>query len=91
MYKNIPIYARHINGFMDVLRLSDQIVLVGKNFLNADKELAGLIRYACKEKVKTLVLVDPNSEDTNWKAYHESLFNARCINNWASLKEFYKG
>jgi hypothetical protein len=91
IYRGIPIYARHIRQFMDILKLSDQIVLVGKNFLNADKELADLIRVACMEKTKTISIIDPKSEDTKWKGYHESLFNARCTDHWASLKDFYRG
>jgi hypothetical protein len=91
IYSNIPIYKHHIDRFIDVLRLSDKVIIVGKSFLNTDKDLADLIRFACSVKVKTLDIIDPKSEELEWKNYHEVLFNAQCVNHWPSLEAFYQG
>lgn len=64
------------------------MILVGKSFQNADRELNGMIRCATYGKAnRALDIVDLNPSP-DFEPFHCSLFNARLGRRYASLAEY---
>ena len=88
IYCSYDIYKSHIIKFRDQLKNAEEIILVGKTFDNADKELNRLIEKWSSPKRKTIKIINLSLDDTFIK-YHCKLFNAKYEIGWKSLKEFY--
>ena len=44
VYRSVPIFTRHMDAFRRALSIASEIWLVGKNFMNTDRELNGLVQ-----------------------------------------------
>ena len=83
IYRATTIFVRHLAAFQYELQTAGEIVLVGKNFQNADHELNGMIRWTTYGSAnRVLHIVDPNP-DANFEVFHCSLFNARLGSRYA--------
>nr|WP_321475261.1 hypothetical protein [uncultured Paludibaculum sp.] len=88
IYRANAMFARHLVAFQHELRAVDKIILVGKSFQNADRELNGMIRYATYGKAnRVLDIVDPN-RNPDFESFHRSLFNADSGRRYTSFEEY---
>lgn len=88
IYCSYDIYKSHIIQFGNKLKNAEEIILVGKNFDNADKELNSLIEKWSSLKKKKIKIINL-SLDNYFIKYHCKLFNAKYEIGWNSLEEFY--
>ncbi|RYZ88022.1 MAG: hypothetical protein EOP04_10315, partial [Proteobacteria bacterium] len=70
---------------MEAYALSDEVILIGKQFLNVDEDLNNFILNATRAKTRKLILVDPQVSDSRWVEAHKSLFNANKIEKYEGL------
>lgn len=86
IYRQYSIYEAHMNQFLSDLRETDQVLLVGKSFLNSDQELNSLVSESRAHRPCTLTIMDPMTSDADFVAYHERLFNGPCMTRHSSLR-----
>jgi len=84
VYRSVPIFTRHMDAFRRALSIASEIWLVGKNFMNTDRELNGLVRWATSDRERVLNVIDPHLDI----AFHLRLFNARLGRRYATLEEY---
>ena len=85
VYRSVPIFTRHMDAFRRALSIARaRSGSVGKNFMNADRELNGLVRWATSDRERVLNVIDPNLDI----AFHLRLFNARLGSRYATLEEY---
>jgi len=75
--------------FKNKLIDAKEIVLVGKNFNNADSDLNQLIKKWTSSNKKTIDLIDPSLDQKKFVDFHCSLFNAKFNRGWRSFEDFY--
>lgn len=71
-----PIFRSELINSLTELAQSDQLVVVGKQFVSGDSDLTALIRAACKHKWRLVAYVNPSSLSPDWRQFHDELFNA---------------
>jgi hypothetical protein len=89
IYYSHEIYRSHIMQFKNKLIDAKEIVLVGKNFNNADSDLNQLIKKWTSSNKKTIDLIDPSLDQKKFVDFHCSLFNAKFNRGWRSFEDFY--
>jgi hypothetical protein len=89
IYKQYPIYEKHIYEFSRSLEEPDVIYLVGKSFLNSDAELNNIIKHQREDKTCDLVIIDPCCDKSGFISFHKNLFNAACIRTFLTLEDYY--
>ncbi len=71
-----PVFKMELEGSLEAIGSSDQIVLVGKQFVSRDSDLCEGIKNACSGKKRSVTYVNPESSDGSWLLHHDDLFNA---------------
>ena len=89
IYKQYPIYKDHIEAFLSCISESDEIILVGKSFMNSDRELNELIQKERSSKKCMITIVDPMVSYQEFINHHEMLFNGKCYRLYESLHNYF--
>lgn len=89
LYESMPIYKRHVDGFLSLIEEATEIFIVGKTFDNSDEELNDLICEKSKKIKKQLFIIDHNFQKPNFIKKHEKIFNACYVRGWRDLEHYY--
>ena len=89
IYKQYPIYKAHMEAFISHIGESDEVILVGKSFMNSDRELNTLIQKIRSTKKCNLTIIDPMVSNHEFVDHHEKLFNGKCYRQYESLRDYF--
>ena len=74
--KGYPIFEMEMALSLKILGESDELILIGKQFTESDKDLYDVICDASQAKARRVVYVNPEAKQEEWVAKHDVLFNA---------------
>jgi hypothetical protein len=77
--ERLPVFKNEMESAYKVLGDCDELVVIGKQFLAGDKDLAGRIQQACALKQRRTFYVNPTVKNVEWVRYHDEIFNAANI------------
>ena len=87
-----PVFKMELDLSLRAIGSSDQVVLVGKQFISRDGDLCERITNVCSGKKRSVIYVNPQSADDPWLLHHDDLFNASNRTDhqrlFANLSEF---
>ncbi|HEY4761246.1 MAG TPA: hypothetical protein VIH42_11755 [Thermoguttaceae bacterium] len=85
--KDYPIFNSEMSDTLRLIGNSDELILIGKQFTESDKDLCNVITEACRAKTRSLIYVDPQVKTKCWIDDHDKLFNA---NNSEQLSRLFE-
>lgn len=75
-FELFPAFRVEFERALQAVTTSDEIHVIGKQFVSADQDLATIIERATTERPRRLVLVNPDSSSDEWTEAHARIFNA---------------
>jgi len=89
-YSKFPVLHTHYQKMLESIAKADKLFIVGKSFLNADKELCNDIVKVARTQHKELYIIDPNVNEIKFLKLNEKIFSGSVICTWKTLKDFYE-
>lgn len=74
--QQLPVFKKEIALTYQALADCDELVVIGKQFMTGDADLADSIKQSCKYRQRRVVYVNPQVKDSAWVKHHDAVFNA---------------
>lgn len=79
--KDFPPFHVELQLSFAAMKISDELILIGKQFMTGDTALRASIKKACSTKKRRVIYVNPSARDLEWRASHDSIFNANNVDD----------
>lgn len=88
LFEAMPHFKEEYNLFINKLKQTDEIYLIGKNFNTSDQDIAEDIMRTCSESAnKHVVYANPDSSNNKWIEHHDTIFNATSHECYKTLED----
>lgn len=77
--QQLPVFRSELELTFMALAMCDELVVIGKQFLAGDADLAVSIKRECCSKQRRVRYVNPEAKDPAWVRHHDSVFNAANV------------
>lgn len=77
--QQLPVFRNELESSFMALAKCDELVVIGKQFLTGDADLATSIKQVCGSKQRRVLYVNPEVKDSAWVRHHDAVFNAATI------------
>jgi hypothetical protein len=74
--QRLPVFKDEIHLTYQALADCDELVVIGKQFMTGDADLADSIKQSCEYRRRRVVYVNPQVKDSAWVKHHAAVFNA---------------
>lgn len=74
--QQLPVFRNELELTYDALANCDELVVIGKQFLTGDVDLANSMKRVRSSKQRRVLYVNPEIKDPAWVRHHDSVLNA---------------
>jgi hypothetical protein len=74
--QQLPVFRSELDLTFMTRAKCDELVVIGKQFLTGDADLATSIKRGCVSKQRRVLYVNPEIKDPAWIRHHDFVFNA---------------